>query len=95
MKNKIPNVNRKRLADGNVTLGYSTFLGYDKGEDGNLKVNEEEAKVIKRIYMDYLNGSSYQMIANDLTKEKVKTPTRKSDKWNPNTIKSILTNENS
>ena len=31
------------MADGKVTVAYSTFLGYDKGEDGNLVVNEKEA----------------------------------------------------
>ena len=32
---------RKRMADGKFTVAYSHFLGYDKGEDGNLAINEE------------------------------------------------------
>ena len=31
---------RKRMADGKVSVAYSRFLGYDKGEDGNLHTLE-------------------------------------------------------
>ena len=30
---------RKRFADGKVSVAYKRFLGYDKGEDGNLVIN--------------------------------------------------------
>ena len=36
---------RKRVQEGKFSLAYSTFLGYDKGEDGKLKVNEEQAYI--------------------------------------------------
>ena len=38
---------RKRFADGKVTVPYNGFLGYDKGEDGNLVVNSEQAKTVR------------------------------------------------
>ena len=38
---------RKRMADGKVSIAYSTFLGYDKGPDGNLVVNREQAKIVR------------------------------------------------
>ena len=41
---------RKRFADGKVTVPFGRFLGYDRGEDGNLVLNEDEAKIIRRIY---------------------------------------------
>ena len=34
---------RKRFADGKVTVPFGRFLGYDKGEDGNLVLNKDEA----------------------------------------------------
>ncbi|MFM1524740.1 MULTISPECIES: recombinase family protein [Helcococcus] len=83
---------RKRLADGQVSIAYSTFLGYDKGPDGNLVINKEEALVIKKIYMEYLNGNGFRKIADLLSKEGILTPTKKS-KWSPSSVKSILTNE--
>ena len=47
---------RKKMTDGKFSLGYSHFLGYDKGEDGTLVINEEEAKVIRRITRFTLRG---------------------------------------
>ena len=42
---------RKRFADGKVSLPYKQFLGYEKGEDGFPKLIEEEAKIVKLIYI--------------------------------------------
>lgn len=47
---------RKSFADGKVSLGYSNFLGYDKGPDGELVINEEQAKIVRRIYSEFLAG---------------------------------------
>lgn len=41
---------RKRFADGKVTVPFGRFLGYDRGEDGNLVINEEQAKTVREIY---------------------------------------------
>lgn len=41
---------RKRFADGKVSVPYRYFLGYDKGPDGNLAVNKEQARTVKLIY---------------------------------------------
>ena len=83
---------RKRMADGKVAVAYSRFLGYDKGEDGNLVVNTEEAKTIKLIYGEFLAGLSYRAIAEKLTALGIKTPGGK-EKWCQGTVKSILKNE--
>ena len=40
---------RKKAADGKFSLNYSYFLGYDKGPDGKLVVNKEQAAVVRRI----------------------------------------------
>ena len=83
---------RKKMADGKFTLAYSRFLGYDRGEEGNLVINEEQAKIVRRIYAMFLQGMSPYGIAKELTAEGVKTVTGR-DKWNGSTIKSILSNE--
>ena len=41
---------RKRFADGKVSLAYSSFLGYRKGEDGQMEVVPEEAETVRLIY---------------------------------------------
>ena len=65
---------RKRFADGKVTVPFKRFLGYDRGEDGNLVINEEQAAVVRRIYGMFLQGRSPFAIAKALTEEGIPTP---------------------
>lgn len=83
---------RKRFADGKVTLPYSHFLGFEKGNGDFPIVNEEQAVIVRRIYKEFLDGKTPCMIANLLTKEGIPTPAGKT-KWRPSTISSILQNE--
>ena len=84
---------RKRFADGIMSLGYSNFLGYKKGANpGDMEIVEEEAVIVRRIYDEYLAGKSPGQIAKDLTADDIPTPAKKT-KWHPSTIISILRNE--
>lgn len=83
---------RKRFADGRVTVPFSRFLGYDRGEDGGLVVNEEQARVVRRIYELFLRGETPCGIARRLTAEGFPTPSG-GQGWSRHTVKSILTNE--
>ena len=83
---------RKRFADGKVTVPFKRFLGYDRGKDGNLVVNLEQAKIAKRIYAMYLQGKTCHLIAKALSEDGIPSPAGKP-RWNPSNIKSILTNE--
>ena len=68
------------------------FLGYDRGPDGNLVVNREQAKTVKLIYRLFLDGYTFHSIARELTSRGLETPARKK-RWYPGTVESILTNE--
>lgn len=83
---------RKRMADGHGCLGFSHFLGYDRGPNGEFVINEEQAKIVKRIFNEYLDGKNTSQIARDLSTDGIKTVTGK-DRWHPTTISSILRNE--
>lgn len=83
---------RRSMEDGKVTLAYSHFLGYEKGPDGLLKIVEEEAKIIRKIYSLFLEGRTVRSIADQLTSEGILTPAGKT-KWSVSTIMSILQNE--
>ena len=83
---------RKRFADGKVTVPFNRFLGYDRGPDGNLVVNPEEAVTIRRIYSIFLQGMSPYGIATKLTADGIKSPGGE-EKWNAGAVRSILTNE--
>ena len=83
---------RKQFADGKGSLAYSTFLGYEKGEDGSLRVNPEQAETVKLIYQLFLQGLSPYAIGKKLTGMGIKSPAGK-DIWHQSSVKSILTNE--
>ena len=83
---------RKRFADGKVSVPFEHFLGYDRGPDGNLVVNREQAKAVKLIYRLFLDGYTFHSIAKELTARGLETPAKKK-RWYPRTVESILTNE--
>lgn len=83
---------RKRFAAGKGSLAYSHFLGYDKGEDGKMVINPEQAETVREIYRLFLAGYAYHTIGRKLEEQKIPTPAGKT-KWSPSTIMSILKNE--
>ena len=83
---------RKRFADGKVSLPYRSFLGYRKGADDKSEIVPEEAEIVKRIYREYLLGKTYHGIARGLATDGIKSP-RGKNSWSTTTIKSILQNE--
>ena len=83
---------RKRFADGKVSVAYSHFLGYTKGEEGTLQIVEEEAVIVQRIYALFMEGKTPGAIARLLTSDGMLTPAGKTQ-WRASTIESILKNE--
>ena len=68
------------------------LLGYDQDEDGNLVINEEEAKTVRLIFFMYIYGYSCQQIADTLTKLGRKTK-KGNTVWYGSTVLAQLTNE--
>lgn len=83
---------RKRFADGKVSLPYKQFLGYEKGEDGLPKIVESEAKIVRLIYKMFLEGTAGTTIAKYLSDNNIPSPAGKKV-WSESTIRSILHNE--
>jgi len=83
---------RKRFADGKVTVPFGHFLGYDRGPDGNLVLNKAEAAIVKRIFSMFLQGMTPYGIASQLTADGIPTPGHK-EKWNAGTVRHMLENE--
>jgi len=83
---------RKRFADGKVCVPFKHFLGYDRGEDGNLVLNEKEAVIVRRVYSMFLQGMTPYGIASQLTADRIMSPAKK-EKWNAGTVKRMLSNE--
>lgn len=83
---------RKRFADGIYHMPYSHFLGYDKGPNGTPVINQEQAQVVRLIYIQFLLGDTTYAIGNYLEEQGIQTPAGEG-KWSATTVESILTNE--
>ena len=100
---KIKSVRHQKMKDG-LFVGSSVSYGYKRSPDDNRKfvIDEEEAKVVKRIYQMRIDGNNLTQIANILNNEGVESPTvkhkrnvktAKSGLWTNSSIRTILTNE--
>lgn len=81
-----------RYQQGKVTVNCNRFLGYTKGNDGKLVIDPEQSEVVKRIYREYLEGSSMDKISAGLEADGILTGAGK-EKWHTSTINKILRNE--
>lgn len=81
-----------RYQNGQVQVNHNHFLRYTKDREGNLVIDPEQAEVVKRIYREYLEGSSMDKIAKGLEKDGILTGAGKK-KWWTSTINKILRNE--
>lgn len=82
---------RKKFERGEGMLNTKRFMGYDKDETGDLVINKEEAKIVRRIFELYLSGEGTHRIAKRLNAEGVPTVTGVS--WHASTVRGMLTNE--
>lgn len=80
---------RHRFENGTFKIGYPPY-GYSS-KDGEFTINEDEAKWVRWIFSEALNGKASNAIAKQLNDLKV--PSRRSGHWAPTTIRHILTNE--
>lgn len=83
---------RSNFQKGKVHLNATYFLGFDKTPEGKFVINEEEAKIVRRIFDSFLEGMSYTQIGKMLREEGIQTA-RGTTSWAANNIKAMLMNE--
>ena len=83
---------RRRFEQGRLFINATKFLGYDKNQNGNLVINEKQAKIVRRIYTEFLDGKGANRIARELERDRVQNWNGKA-KWYENSIRKMLTNE--
>ena len=83
---------RYRYQQGIVMVNHSWLLGYTKEKGGKLQIVPEEAKLVKRIFREFMEGANYHEIARGLKEDGFKSPAGKEN-WSINCIKAILSNE--
>lgn len=81
-----------RYQRGKISINHNWFLGYTKDDDGNLVIVPEQAEAVKRIYREYLDGSSMDQIKAGLERDGIKNGAGRK-KWGTTNIRQILTNE--
>ncbi|MDT2768179.1 recombinase family protein [Globicatella sulfidifaciens] len=81
-----------RYQQGQVKFNTTRFLGYDSDEEGTLIINQEQAKVVRRIFKEYLEGKGTGRIARGLMNDKIPTGSGKL-KWSGDSINRIISNE--
>lgn len=69
-----------------------SLLGYDRNEEGNLVINEEEAKIVRLIFFLYLYGYTCQQIADTLTQLGCRTK-KGNAVWSASSVLQVLRNE--
>lgn len=82
---------QKKFQRGEAMITTERFMGYDKNKDGNLVINNEEAKIVRRIFELYLEGKGSFTIAKILNSEGIPTITGRM--WQDSTITGMLVNE--
>ena len=80
----------QRICTGQYPV--ADLLGYRHTIDGQLILQEEEAKTVKFIFFAYALGYSYKEIAEILT-EKQRPTLKGRTEWNSNMVRSITKNE--
>ena len=83
---------KQRAAQGTSKLYNRKFYGYHNDEDGNLTIDEKEAKNVRVIFNLYLKGKSILGIVKELERLGIKSPTGKAI-WPKRTIDVMLSNE--
>jgi hypothetical protein len=83
---------KQRVAQGTSMQYNRKCYGYFNDENGNLVIDEREAKTVRMIFNLYLHGKSVLGIVKELERLGIKSPTGKAT-WPKRTIDVMLSNE--
>lgn len=83
---------QKAYAEGKVAFQYKHLLGYKKGANGKPEIIPEEAETVKMIFDLYLDGHTFQSIAEIMIQRNRLTAHGNTD-WQARVIPRILKNE--
>ena len=81
-----------RAANGTSGLYKRKLYGYIKNKDGELVIDNEQAKVVRDIFRWYLDGASVLGIIKKLSDAGIPSPTGK-ETWSKRSIEKMLENE--
>ena len=83
---------RQAMKEGRVYIRYKSLYAYEEDENGEPRLIESQAVVIRRINDEFLAGASLEMIKVGLEKDKIPAPNGGAS-WSIATIRNLLKNE--
>lgn len=81
---------RRQFENGTYKINTPAY-GYMNDENGQLIIKEDEYKVVRRIFTEYLNGKGSYIIAKGLNKDNIPT-SRTAKEWKNSVINEMLQN---
>ncbi|MCH5343012.1 MAG: recombinase family protein [Acetatifactor sp.] len=81
----------QKFAKGELLNNYKLFYGYYV-QDGELKINDEQAKVVRNIFQWYIEGFSFRQIKLELERQGILTASG-GKVWHEKVIQGMLRNE--
>ncbi len=82
---------RHGFKNGKPLINTTSFMGYDKDENGKLVINKEQAKIVRRIYTRFLEGAPIALICRELRDDKVRGINNGT--WACAVVRAMLENE--
>ena len=83
---------RQSMRTGRANIQYKTLLGYEKGPDGEMVVNAEQAETVRKIYELYLSGQTLRNIKETLETGGFKNSAGTME-WTTSNLRTILSDE--
>lgn len=83
---------RNKFKKGESYQNGTIIYGYDNVPGGKMKINKEQAEVLRKIYSLFLEGNTYAYIAKLLNEEGV-AGNKGEPRWNASTVRRMLLNE--
>ena len=80
------------MRTGKANIQYKTLLGYEKGPDGEMVVNAEQAETVRKIYELYLSGQTLRNIKETLESGGFKNSAGTME-WTTSNLRTILSDE--
>lgn len=90
LSKKLNNAHKRREHEGSSVMTNGTMIGYDQ-INGELVINENEAKIVRLVYELYLNGDSIKTICKKLEDMNILNANNK--RYGVSTIRRMLRNE--
>ena len=83
---------RYRMQEGLYKFSVKNTIGYYRDYSGRVKIEPAEAEIVHYIFDSFVEGASFQEIADSLTNQGIRSP-KGMEKWQQGTIRNILRNE--